>query len=185
MKTPTVLTRMCAAVLAIGMYGLFPATAAADPDPVYPYNMMGPGTMGGYGMGPGMMGGGMMNPGMMNPGMMGGGMGMMGGGVMAYGSLNLSKEQRSKINQISDDTRKKHWELMGKTQDLSSTLRNLYDADKPDAAEIGKTYQKIFDLKRQMIESSVDAHNKMDAVLTKEQREQLRKSWPRGHMMWP
>lgn len=187
MKTPTVLTRLFATALAVSMFGLIPASANADPDPEYSPGMMmqgpggyGPGMMGGYG--PGMMHGygrGMM--GRYGPSMMGGyGHGMM----MGYWSLNLNKEQRAKANQISDDMRKKHWELMGKMQEQSSSLRNLYEADKWEAREIGKAYQKVFDLKRQMIESSVEAHNQMEAVLTKEQREQLRKSGPWGGMMW-
>ena len=186
MKTTTTLTRRFASALVLATAGLISAGAGADSQPGYPPGMMmqgqpsggyGPGMMGGYGTG--MMGG-------YGPGMMGGGMGMMGGGMgmMGFWSLNLSKEQRAKINQISDETRRKHWELMGKMQEQSGALRDLYDADKRDAAEIGKAYQKIFDLKRQMIETSVDAHNRMEAVLTKEQREQLRKSWPRGGMMW-
>lgn len=181
MKTPIVLTRLLATTLTASMCGLFSATAGADPDPWYPQGMMMQGS-GGYG--PGMMGS--CDPEMM--GHMGSsGRNMMGGyghGMMGYRSLNLSKEQRTKINQINDDTRKKHWELMGRMQELSSNVRNLYDADKWDAIEIGKAYQKIFDLKRQMIESSVEAHNRKDAVLTKEQREQLKKTGARGGMMW-
>lgn len=171
MNTLTVLTRLLISGFAISMFGVLPATASADPDPEYCPGMMmqGPG-----GHGPGMMRG-------YGGGMMGGyGHGM----VMGIWSLNLSKEQRAKVNQISDDMRRKHWELMGRMQEQSSSLRNLYEADKWDAKEIGKIYQGIYDLKRQMIESFVETHNRMEAVLTAEQREQLRKSWPRGGRMW-
>lgn len=186
MKTTTILTRTLASALCISLFGLLPASASADPDPEYGPSMMmqGPG-----GYGPGMMGGygyGMMRG--YGHGMMGDyGMGMMGGygrGMMGYWSLNLSKDQRAKVNQISDEMRRKHWELMGRMQEQSSSLRNLYEADKWDAKEIGNAYQKIFDLKRQMIESSVDMHNRINEVLTKKQREELRKSGPWGGMMW-
>lgn len=166
---------------------------------------MGPGMMGGgsgYGMGPGMMGGG--GPGYgMGPGMMGDGgyrhgygPGMMGGGGPGYGMgqgmmwghggywpSDLTDQQRGRINKIQDDFRKKQWELAGKLQDEYPKLRDLYQADKLDPAAIGNQYKKIFDLRRQMIELTVDMHNRVDDVLTKEQREAQRKQ-ERGWMMW-
>jgi Spy/CpxP family protein refolding chaperone len=136
--------------------------------------MMGMG--GGMGMGPGMMGGGMM-------GMMGGGMGMMGPGMGMgpFAMLNLTDEQRAKINKIQDDLQKKNWDTQGKIMEESTKLRDLYDVDTPDAKKISAVYERIFALKRQTIEASIDAHNKMRAVLTKEQQEQL-KNWRRGGM---
>jgi Spy/CpxP family protein refolding chaperone len=136
--------------------------------------MMGPGMGGMMGMGPGMgmmgMGGGM------GPGMMGGGMGM---GPLAM--LNLSDEQRGKINKIQDELHKKNWDTQGKILEESTKLRDLYDADTPDPKKISAVYERIYALKRQTIEASIEAHNKMRAVLTKEQQEQL-KNWRRGGM---
>ena len=127
----------------------------------------------GMGMGPGMMGG---------QGMMGGGMGMgagmmMGGGMMGLHGLNmldLGDEQRGKINAIHDKLRKQHWEVMGKMMDEHNALRDLYDAETLDGKKIGATYDRIFKLKRQMIDTGIKAHNDAVAVLTKEQREQLK-----------
>jgi Spy/CpxP family protein refolding chaperone len=124
---------------------------------------MGPGMMGGYGMGPGMMGGYGMGPGMMG-----------GGGMGPQGLPDLSADQRTKINKIQDETRKKHWELMGQMIEEQGKLRDLYDAPKRDSAAITNTYKKISELQRRMYESSADAHKRMEAVLTKEQQE---KSW--------
>jgi len=140
---------------------------------------MGPGMMGGsgmMGMGPGMMG---MGPGMMGmgPGMMGMGPGMMGGGMMGLHGLNmldLGDEQRGKINAIHDKLRKQHWEVMGKMMDEHNALRDLYDAETLDGKKIGAAYDRIFKLKRQMIDTGIKAHNDAVAVLTKEQREQLK-----------
>ena len=156
-----------------------PTPMSSNPSPAGCPGMMGSGSdmMGGYGMGPGMMGGGGM-------GMMGGAYGAGHGMMAGFRSLNLSDEQRTKIDRIGDETRKKNWELMGRIHEDSNALRDLYYADKPDPAAIGKAYQKIFDLKRQMIETSVEAHNRMEAVLTKEQRDQLKRTRPRGGMMW-
>ena len=129
---------------------------------------MGPGMMGGYGTGPGMTGPGMMGgygpggygPGGygMGPGMMGGygpggygpggygmGPGMMGG-YGGYGGLNLTDEQRAKIDAIQQEASRKQWDLMGKTHEQMSALM-------------------------------LDARKRVDAVLTKEQREQLSRGW--------
>jgi Spy/CpxP family protein refolding chaperone len=155
---------------------------------------MGPGMMGGYGpgygMGPGMMGGyggyG-MGPGMMGPGMMGGyggygmGPGMMWGYGPGYGTgsgpaLNLSDEQRSKIDKIQEDTSRKQWELMSKMQEEQGHLNELFYSDKRDDAAISKTYKKVSELRQQMFDNSLAARKQVDGVLTKEQREQLRRS---------
>jgi len=135
------------------------------------------GTMpgGGYGMGPEMMGGG---SGMgMGPGMMRGG-GMMGmGGMAMHGlsMLDLTDDQRAKINANQDKLRKQHWEIMGKMMDEHNALRDLYDSDSLDGKKIGAVYDRIFKLKRQMIDSDIKSLNEVNALLTKEQREQLKK----------
>jgi Spy/CpxP family protein refolding chaperone len=150
----------------------------------------GPGMMGG-GYGPGMMGGGYgmgMMGGGYSMGMMGGGygMGMMGGygrGMMGgYGmgpmhGLELSKQQRDKINAIHDDLRKQNWQRMGKMMDAMSRMRALYQSDTPDPKAIGKAFAEISDIKRQMLEARVAAHNKLNQVFTAEQRKELRERW--------
>jgi len=159
-------------------------SALADP----PQGAYGPGfgmggMMGGYGPGYGM--GGMMGgygPGYgMGPGMMGGqgpeygmGPGMMGG----YGTgsdLNLSAEQRRKIAKIQDDLRRKHWELMGKMQDEQSQMNELYYSDRRDDAALSKSYGNMASLRHQMFDLSLAAEKQMDAVLTKEQRDKLKR----------
>jgi hypothetical protein len=40
-------------------------------------------------------------------------------------------------------------------------------------------YKEIDDLRRRMVEASVDAHNRIDALLTEEQKEKVRE-WRRG-----
>lgn len=123
----------------------------------------------------GMMGGG-MGRGMMGDGMMGGkGMGMMGGMHGApFHMLDLTPEQRTKINKINDELRRKNWEALGKVQDVEAKLRDLYAADKRDPKAIGAVYGSIYALKRQMIEAGIDAHNRMEALLSDAQRAQLK-----------
>ena len=163
------------------------ATAWADDVDDYaghgPYGM-GPGMMwgGGYGMGPGMMGGGYGY----DPGMMGGfGMGPGRHGYGALNSLDLSNEQRAKIDKIFDAERKQHWSVMGKIMDEQNKLRDLYEQETPDPKKVGAVYGEIAKLHQQMIETHVQASNQAQEVLTQEQREQLRRldrgSWgPRG-----
>lgn len=145
---------------------------AAQPQVPYGY---GPGMMGGYGMGPGMMGGCGMGPGMM--GGYGMGPGMMGG----YGgrNLGLTEAQQTKLNKIMDETRKTHWAIMGAMMDQMSKLRDLYEAPKRNEAAVEEAYKQFGQLRQQMFDSAVDAHKRMEAVLTKEQRERLRNegSW--------
>jgi len=139
------------------------ASALADPP------------QGAYGMGPGMMGG------MMGAGMMGGhGAGYsMGPGMMSgYGpeaDLNLTAEQRGKIAKIRDDARRKQWDLMGKMHDERSQMNELYYSDKRDDNALSKSYRKMSELRNQMFDLSLSARKQIDAVLTQEQRDKLKR----------
>ena len=151
---------------------------------------MGPGMMGqgGYGMGPGMMGGGMMGPGMMGqgmgpgmmgPGMMGQGMGpgMMGPGMMGaqpFANLNLSAEQRGKIAQIQQDVWRKNWDLMGKMHEERFHMHQLFSGAEADDSAARKAFQAMADAHKQMFEAMLDARKRINAVLTDEQRKQLK-----------
>lgn len=137
---------------------------------------MGPGMMGGHGQGHGM-----------GPGMMGGhgqgcdmGPGMMGGHGQAYARaialLDLNAEQREQIYRIQDDTRHLQWEFMGKIRDEQIRLSRLFDADTPDDAAMSKSYKQLSELRQQMFDNSLATRKQLDAVLSKEQREQLRGS---------
>ncbi len=162
-----------------------PGTRGAGSGPMHGYGMhgygMGPGMMGGGAMGPGMMGGYGMGPGMMggwgmHPGMVGGwgmGSGMMDGGLGAFGMLDLSAAQRTKINGIADDLRKKHWALMGQIQDDEAKLRDLSAQPEPDPKAVGTVYVHMSKLRQQMIETRASAMDQARAVLTPEQRGQL------------
>ena len=157
------------------------ASRADDADDYMGAYGHGYGMMGGYGMGPGMMNG---SYGMMGSGMMGGYggyghgyMGMMGTGMP--GMLNLTDEQRTKIEKIHLEERKQHLAVMGKMLDMQSKMRELYAADEPDPKKVGAVYGEMAKLQQQMLETHVQASNQMRALLTKEQREQF-KQWHRG-----
>ena len=128
-------------------------------DPGMMDHMGGMGHMGMMGMGSGMMG--MMD----SPGMM--------GGMGRIQMLDLTKEQRASIHKLQNQLRRTNWDTMGKIMDESSKLSELFATDKPDSKKIGAVYGNMFNLRRQMIESKIDTHNRIDAVLTEEQHEQL------------
>lgn len=151
--------RIFSIVIVVCTLGMTANLAAADPDRGMERGMMG--DRHGYGMGPGMM------------------------GREIFRGLNLSSDQKSKVSKIRKAVRAKHMELMDEMMDAQDKLQELYDADKLDAAAISKQHKVVEDLRRQMVESSVDAHNQISDILTKEQRDKLRERRREyGPMMW-
>lgn len=147
---------------------------------------MGPGMMGGQGMSPGMMGGYGMGSGMMGgygmgPGMMGGygmGPGMMGGyGAGAWGPdiPDLTSEQRTKIAAAQKEFRQKQWALMEKMHE-DSLSGNTSRGGKFDEQAARKAYDATAAIHKQMFENSLEAHKRIDGILTPQQREQLQRS---------
>ena len=133
---------------------------------------------GGYGYG----GQGHMGPmgGMMGP--MGGMMGPMMGGMMGnLAGLDLNDKQQDQIRDIYRNMRRQHWDLMEKMMDTSDKLYKLYDVDKPDPDKIGKVYDEIYKIKRQMIQEHIVIRNKVYDLLTKEQREKFKANDPFAH----
>ena len=154
--------------------GMMGGPSPAQSGPCYG---MGPGKPG-QGMGPGAMGYG-MGPGMMGPGTMG--HGGMGAGMMhgVLWSLDLSDSQRSQILKVQDDLRRKNWDLTGKSQDEMAKLRDSYlAAGKLDRKAILDTYKRIDELRLQRIDNALDATEKIESVLSAEQRDQLKRRAP-------
>jgi Spy/CpxP family protein refolding chaperone len=138
----------------------------------------GPGMMGGYG--PGMMGG--YGPGMMGgygPGMMGGyGPGMMGGygpgmiGGYGMGVINLSDEQIHKMQKIRSDQMAKMTSVM---DEMWRARNDLYKAAQAnDKKAMGKAYDELASVRKQAFMLRAEMREKMDSILTKEQKENLR-----------
>lgn len=183
MNTTRYFKQLAACSLALALSGTAPGLLAETPKPPC---QDGRGMMGGYGMG---MGPGMMDGYGMGQGMMGGmGGGMMGGDGMGHGmrgaywgsGLDLTDEQQAKVNTIQDETRKAHWAMMGEMMNQQARLRDLNMAPKRDEAAIDAAYKEFGKLHQKMYESSVAAHKRMEAVLTKEQQEKLRAYWRKG-----
>lgn len=104
------------------------------------------------------------------------GMGMMvfgqsGRGVMG---LNLTDDQELAVQKLQHKLRRQNWSLKGDILDEQGKLIELYAVDIPDAAVIGKVYDAIFDIKRQMIENRINTENEVQALLTTEQKTQFK-----------
>jgi hypothetical protein len=98
--------------------------------------------------------------------------------------LTLSNEQNSQIQNLADELKHKNWATQGLINDESGKLRDLYEADKHDPSAIGKEYQKIFDLKRQMIEAYLEIQNRIEDTLTTEQRAKLKDARREMHRIY-
>ena len=158
-----------AAVAAATVLSIGTITVYAQ-QPQEPSRMMDPGMMGPGMMGPGMMGGRGMGSGMMMDGM-----GMMGFGLGAIGRLDLNDSQRRQVQKFDDELRRKNWDLMGKMHDEMSRMRDAMWTDKRDRAAILAANKRMSELRQQMLENMLDAADKAEAVLTPQQREQLRR----------
>jgi len=108
------------------------------------------------------------------------GEGFMTARLRAVWTLDLSKDQKSKIREIQRDLRSKHWELEDKIELASDKLFDLYKSNGRDAKAIGKVYTEIFDYRRQKIEAAIVAGNKAEDQLTKQQLHSLKK-WRPNH----
>lgn len=115
-----------------------------------------------YGLGPGMM---------MGPGMMWG-----YGGGWGYG-VDLTPEQRAKIAGIQQDVARKRWQLMGKLREQGGPMYEAFGPGALDEQAARRAYDAMADAHKQMFEAWLDARKRIEAVLTPEQREQLRRHW--------
>jgi Spy/CpxP family protein refolding chaperone len=63
---------------------------------------------------------------------------------------------------------------MGQIMTQQSKLRDLYAMDRPDPKQVGDTYGAIAKLRQDMVVAQVKAHNDAMAVLSDDQRAQLK-----------
>jgi Spy/CpxP family protein refolding chaperone len=122
-----------------------------------PYGM-GLGMMGGYGMGPGMMGGHAND---------------------AYAGLDLTAAQQKTIAGIQEQASKSMWQLMGTMHGQGYHMQGMFGPGPLDEVAAQKAFQSMADSQKAMFEQQLDARKKIDAVLTKEQRDKLSRSWGR------
>ena len=139
----------------------------------------GPGTghgmMGGHGSGPGHdLGhdlGHEMGPGRMHSP---GADRMPGRGERMARLPGLSEDQRAKVRQIMEDTRRRNWNALGQIRTERFKLREMVRGDKVDPGAAVEQKRKLDGLKRQVMQARLEARNQVLALLTPEQRENAR-----------
>ena len=155
--------------ISIAASALVAGVVAAQPYGMGPGMMNGYGPGAGYGMGPGYMAGPSGHG--MGPGMMGSSAGE------AYAGLDLSLEQRSKIAEIQQATAKAQWQLMGTMHEQGYRMYGNAGPGVFDEAAARKSFEAMSESRKAMFEMQIEARKKIDAVLTPQQREQVRKYW--------
>lgn len=148
------------------------------------------GDPGWYGMGSGMMGGsgagygwgagrpyGMMGRYGAGVPMMGAGMGPgMGGGAYAmlpWALADLTADQVQKIGALLNDPAGRQRALMQQRWEAQAGLTRLYATEKRDWNAIRTASAAVSDLRRQQLEAAIDLQQKIDALLTDSQRQEL------------
>lgn len=116
-----------------------------------------------------MNGGGMM----MGPGM------MMGGGPM-MASLHLTDEQEDKLFALHEQMRAKNFGTMGKLHAEQFKLSKLMKAETVDSKAVVEQQKKVDEVRREMLASHLEMRKQAEAILTPEQKKQLRQMGP----MW-
>lgn len=145
---------------------------------------MGPGMMGGPGSGYwsvgnpcGMMGqyGGM--PGF-SPGM---GLGMIEGNyaMMPWWLSDLTSDQADKLGKLQLENAERNQTAMQQIWDAQIRLNELYAAPTRDWNAIRAGSKNLFDLQRQQLDGTIDLQQKIDAILTDSQRQELTRDWHR------
>jgi Spy/CpxP family protein refolding chaperone len=121
-------------------------------------------------------------PAMMGQGMPPQGMGQdPGPGMMAppaprpFAGVQFTEEQRQQIQQMMEQERTEHQQRVEKMQAVQERLQQLYLADKWDAAAITKLYEKLQAEQRKTITAMAEARNKVYDLMSKEQREQMKR----------
>lgn len=89
-------------------------------------------------------------------------------------TLNLSKEQRDKVRAIVDKARPQSRELRDKLADNHKQLRALMEQGTPKEADVRKLADTQGKLIADMIVQRTRVHGEISAVLTPEQRDQLK-----------
>jgi Spy/CpxP family protein refolding chaperone len=82
------------------------------------------------------------------------------------------------VEALNEEQAKKTWDLAGKMREETFKLRGLMTTEKRDRTAISNQYKKVQDLRLQGFQARLDALEKIDGVLTKEQREQRRRFGP-------
>lgn len=92
--------------------------------------------------------------------------------------LDLSRQQLGAINIIDEEMRDRQSNLNRELAAEQGKLRELYDSPARDRSKIDRQYRRIEKLRREMFESSVDAQDRIEAQLSVQQQQRLRRIAP-------
>jgi len=67
---------------------------------------------------------------------------------------------------------------MGETRSETFKLRRMLSAENVDPKAVTEQQKKVDELRRQMLQSRLESHKQVEAVLTPEQRKQFRQYRP-------
>ena len=93
--------------------------------------------------------------------------------------LDLSRQQLGAVSVINEELRDRQSNLSRRIAAEQETLRALYDAPERDRTKIDRQFRRIEQLRREMFESSVNAHDRIEAQLSAQQRQRLHRIAPR------
>lgn len=90
---------------------------------------------------------------------------------------NLTEEQAKKFNQLHDEAASVNRSLMQQRWEVQTRLGTLYASEKRDWNAIRAAALALSDLQRQQTETIINMQQKVDGMLTAEQRQQLSSAW--------
>lgn len=125
-------------------------------------------------MGSGMMGSGMMGPGMMGPRMMG--PRMMGSGMMGSGMMELAglpDAERERLRELHAEHAGEHFDHMLALGEARRGLHEAMRADPPDPETVGEAYDRVAEVRREMLLSSLRFREAVREALPEGFQEQM------------
>jgi Spy/CpxP family protein refolding chaperone len=95
----------------------------------------------------------------------------------AYAGLDIIAEQHKSITSIHKLAAKEMWQSIGTMHGQGYHMQAMFGPGPLDEAEARKSFQAMAEAQKSMFELQIDARKKVDAVLTKDQREKLSRYW--------
>lgn len=94
-------------------------------------------------------------------------------GIQMFKALNLTDEQRSKIEDLHLEMQKKMLSMQGDLQKLEKDFRLMVIDEKVSESQLQKQLQKIHDLKLKMALERAKNHRKIRSLLNDEQKKKF------------
>jgi protein CpxP len=95
-------------------------------------------------------------------------------GMRGLSRLDLTAEQKTRIEAIREDHRKSTETLKKQVRDLKEQMRGLWQATTPDEGAILSLHRQIHKIKGELAEYRIQMRIDMLAILTPEQRAEMR-----------